>query len=508
MLGLNGKTNLLSIITAIYDVGCFFGALVAFTIGERLGRKKTILIGTTIMAVGCILQTSAFSPAQMIVARVISGIGNGINTATAPVWQTETSQSKWRGKLVVLEMMMNIFGFVVVNWINYGLSYVGGPIAWRLPLALQFFFIFVLWGTTPWYTTLCLQYHGLSANACRLPESPRWLIMHGRIEEAAQILADLENKDISDPDVVSNLNEILSSVEYEKTNAIRWRDLVRGRTTSGTKTVRRLLLGAGTQFMQQFGGINVMSYYLPTLLMTSVGLSDKLARLIAAASSVIYLVASGVAAPLVERCGRRNMMMVSTLIQLVCFMMMSILLYYAQKPGYSGQQQAAEATIVWFFIYYIGFGLGMLGIPWLYPTEINSLPMRTKGAAVATATDWLTNFVVVEITPIGIQTLRWRFYIIFTVLNAAFLPILWAFFPETADRTLEDLDAYYRDNPPLLVIKDPDAIARKRPARYDEMQEDRNVQSNVRHRHSDVRKAGAHDRPAEVGYVEEVKREV
>lgn len=107
-LNLNGpeKTNLLSIITAIYDIGCFFGAIVAFTIGERLGRKKTILIGTTTMAVGCILQTSAFSPAHMIVGRIVSGVGNGINTATAPVWQTETSQSKYRGQLVVLEMTM------------------------------------------------------------------------------------------------------------------------------------------------------------------------------------------------------------------------------------------------------------------------------------------------------------------------------------------------------------------------------------------------------------------
>jgi len=121
VLDLNGpsKTNLLSIVTSIYDIGCFFGAIVAFTIGERLGRKKTIIIGSTIMAVGCILQTSAFSPAQMIVARIVSGVGNGINTATAPVWQTETSQSKWRGQLVVLEMTMNIFGFLLVVRLLY-----------------------------------------------------------------------------------------------------------------------------------------------------------------------------------------------------------------------------------------------------------------------------------------------------------------------------------------------------------------------------------------------------
>jgi hypothetical protein len=101
----------------------------------------------------------------------------------------------------------------------------------------------------------------------------------------------------------------------------------------------------------------------------------------------------------------------------------------------------------------------------------NSLPMRTKGAAVATATDWLTNFVVVEITPIGIDSLGWKFYIIFTVLNAAFLPFLYFFFPETSDRTLEDLDAYYRDNPPLVVIGDKDATSRRRPFRFVEAEE-------------------------------------
>lgn len=83
-------------------------------------------------------------------------IGNGINTSTAPVWQTETAQARWRGKLVVFGMMMNIFGFLLVNWVNYGLSFAGGGIAWRLPLALQFIFIAVLYSTVPW-----------------LPESPR-----------------------------------------------------------------------------------------------------------------------------------------------------------------------------------------------------------------------------------------------------------------------------------------------------------------------------------------------
>lgn len=110
------------------------------------------------MAIGAVLQIAAYGVPQMIVGRIVAGIGNGINTATAPVWQTETSQVKWRGKLVVLEMILNIAGFSISNWMTYGFSFVEGPVSWRFPLAFQFFFIFILLATVPW-----------------LPESPRWV---------------------------------------------------------------------------------------------------------------------------------------------------------------------------------------------------------------------------------------------------------------------------------------------------------------------------------------------
>lgn len=86
-LGLVGNTGLQGTITALYDIGCFFGALAAYFIGDIFGRKKTVLIGTTIMSVGAILQITTYSVAQIIVGRIIAGIGNGINTSTAPPWQ-------------------------------------------------------------------------------------------------------------------------------------------------------------------------------------------------------------------------------------------------------------------------------------------------------------------------------------------------------------------------------------------------------------------------------------
>jgi len=187
------------------------------------------------MTIGCILQVSAFSPAQMIVARIISGIGNGLNTATAPVWQAETSKASMRGKLVVIEMICNIGGYSLSNWVTYGLSFAGGAVAWRLPIALQMLFIFVLFGTVPW-----------------LPESPRWLISHGRVQEAEEIIADLEDLSVSDPWVATESKEIQWAAQVERENSVPFKDLIRGRTgtQTGTSVIRRLLLGAGTQWMQ------------------------------------------------------------------------------------------------------------------------------------------------------------------------------------------------------------------------------------------------------------------
>lgn len=179
------------------------------------------------------------------------------------------------------------------NWVTYGMSFVPGSVAWRFPLALQFLFIFILYATVPW-----------------LPESPRWLIARGRKTEANQILADLEAKEVEDPYVISQAEDIQWAVDFERENSVSWSMLLRGKTgpNAGTWTIRRLVLGMGTQAMQQFSGINVTSYYLPLVLMSSVGLDEKLARLLAACNSLSYLLFSFIGIPNVERWGRRKMM--------------------------------------------------------------------------------------------------------------------------------------------------------------------------------------------------------
>ncbi|KAL4886970.1 general substrate transporter [Aspergillus karnatakaensis] len=445
------RTNVLSTVTAIYNVGCFLGAIIATWLGGKLGRKRSVIFAIAIMTVGAVLQTTSYSIGHMIVGRIVSGIGNGINSSTVPVWQTETAPARLKGKLVILENALLLVGFSMSNWINYGIAFADGPVAWRFPLAFQLVFIVIIYMVVPF-----------------LPESPRWLIIKGRDDEALKILSDIEDKPQTDPFVLSQLQSIKYAVEYERSNGMSWGELLRGRGSnkSGTKTIRRLILGMGTQSMQQFAGINVTSYYMPTVLTTSVGLSANLARLLAACNSVQYLLWSLLGIRQVDRWGRRNLMIFGAAGQCFCYIIITALIRYNEMPGYPNAQQVASASVAFFFLYYVFFGIGMQGVPWLYPTEINSLTMRTKGAAIGAATNWILNFMVVEITPIGIQNLGWRFYIIWIALNAAMVPAMYLFYPETAGRTLEDMDEYYRTNPPLLVFRDKEAISLKRPERY------------------------------------------
>lgn len=154
-----------------------------------------------------------------------------------------------------------------------------------------------------------------------------------------------------------------------------------------------LTLGAGAQAMQQLSGINVTSYYLPTVLIESVGFTNTMARLLAACNSVSYLVFSTIGIPNVERWGRRKMIMYAAAGQCFCYMIITILLRLNEdmsKPK-PYRDSVASASVAFFFLYYVFFGIGFQGVPWLYPTEINGLAMRGKGAALGTATNWIFN---------------------------------------------------------------------------------------------------------------------
>ena len=408
-------------VTSIYDLGCFAGAILTLFVGERLGRKRMLIIFTIIMATGIVVQTGAQSMRHLLWGRFIAGIGNGGNTATAPVWHVETSHQHAKGKAVVKEMVINVFGFVVSNIITLVFSRLATEAQWRFPLGIQLIYVVIILSLVP-----------------LLPESPRWLLARGRDARAKAVLARLGNDDHE-----AEFTEIKEAVRQEQAVEAKWIDILKG----GTST-RRMLLGMMLQVFQQLTGINVLCYYLPLVLTTSVGLSELTSRWLATGNSIVFMLAAAVSLLFIERLGRRPLLMCMAAAQSIAFLGIAI---STEVSHDNGAHIPGIISTVFISLYFIAFGFGWISVPWLYPAEINSLSMRTKGAALATAMDWLFNYLVVQTTPIGIHYLKWGLYLVYSVFNACFVPIVYFLVVETAGQSLEQIDRWFAQNPGWLV---------------------------------------------------------
>lgn len=123
--------------TSVYNLGCFAGALSTLYSGDKLGRPRTLMLGSSVIAVAAVVQAASYGAGQMYAGRVIAGLGTGMNTATAGVWQSETSKMRSRGKLIIIQMANCITGFAISNWLTLGFSFAPGSVSWRFPLAFQ-----------------------------------------------------------------------------------------------------------------------------------------------------------------------------------------------------------------------------------------------------------------------------------------------------------------------------------------------------------------------------------
>ncbi|KAF4507548.1 hypothetical protein G6O67_004037 [Ophiocordyceps sinensis] len=411
----SNRSTYQGIAIASYNLGCFIGAVIAIFIGNPLGRRRIIFLGTVIMVIGAVLQASAFNLEHFIIGRIITGLGNGGNTSTVPMWQSETCSAHKRGKLVMIEGALITGGIMISYWVDLGLSFAPGSVAWRFPLAFQIVFcLFIL------------------AFVLGLPESPRWLILKGRDDEARRVIAAVAN--VSDDDKYVE-NELLAIKEtVAEMNKGTYTDLF---ARDKNRTLHRTLIAYFNQMFQQISGINLITYYAAKIY-SDLGMSPFMSRLLAALNGTEYFIASWPAVFLVERVGRRKLMLFGAAGQA---MTMAILAGVNCRPAEKPYQIAG---IVFLFVFNTFFAIGWLGMTWLYPAEITPLRTRAPANALATSSNWIFNFLVVMITPVAFQNIGHQTYTVFAVINAFMVPSVYFFFPETAYRSLEEMDTIFQ----------------------------------------------------------------
>ncbi|KUL85773.1 hypothetical protein ZTR_08487 [Talaromyces verruculosus] len=304
------------------------------------------------------------------------------------------------------------------------MSYAGGALAWRLPISMQILPCFII----------AILVKGL-------PESPRWLVQKGRIQEAVQILAHVFNAEENDETVQSERNAMIDAVALERSNPFRWTNVFH---PNSVRTGYRIFLACLVLFMNQasfdsiqWAGINVIVFYAPTVLETNVGLPHSTALITSGFLNLAFTVGSLIPAFKLDTWGRKKPMMGGAFGAAISMMIVAILLSFRGTPH---EKTLANVLIAFFVTFMLCFGASLNAIPWCYSAEILPLHVRAQGTSIAVMVNWICVFIIVMTTPIMVANIAWKTYLVFMVMNFIFVPIIYIVFPETAGLSLEQID--------------------------------------------------------------------
>ena len=350
---------------ATFTIGALFGALSSTWIGDPLGRRKLIFGGAFLTLIGEILQCTAFQTAQFVVGRFILGWGIGVLSATVPVWQSECSSSANRGKHVVLDGCFISLGYLLEAWINLGFYEQNNlPLQWRIPLAI------------PTVISLIPM-----AVVFVIPESPRWLVNKGRVEEARRSLSAFKGLSLEDPAVTAEISGIELALEETKGTAVKLSDIF---TNGKDRLFYRFSLCIFLQFLQQMCGSNLISTYSTIIFQQGLGLDSETSRILSGGALTWKFLSCFVAFFTIDRFGRRKLFMFSGVGMASCMLALAIASSY---PKDNQAAQIASALFVFLFNFFIP--IGFLGANFLYCTEVAPTRLRVPMAGISTANHWL-----------------------------------------------------------------------------------------------------------------------
>ncbi|KAL8833137.1 MAG: hypothetical protein Q9170_004469 [Blastenia crenularia] len=299
-------------------------------------------------------------------------------------------------------------GICFSYWLDFGFSFLDpNSIAWRFPVGFQIFFALVI-----------------LAFVLELPESPRWLVLKGKEDEALNVLGALSDLPSDDPYVWGEFQAIKDTV-LENQEAGGLKDLV--------------------------GKITLKCYPSDW---SSSSPSVPIAICIGVRSQ--YFMASWIAVFTIEKYGRRSLMLFGAAGMSFSMAMLAIM-------DYLGGRGPGIVAALFLFIFNTFFAIGWLGMTWLYPAEIVPLRIRAPANSFSTSANWIFNFMVVMITPVSFASIGYKTYVIFAVINAAIFPVVWFFYPETAYRSLEEMDGIFRKCKSIFTVV---KIAKDEPQRY------------------------------------------
>jgi len=408
-------------------LGCAAGALLAGRLADWMGRRKTLLISAVFFAVSAWGSGVAESSPEFVVYRVLGGLAVGAASILCPAYIAEIAPADKRGRLATLQQLAIVLGLFVAYLSNYLIAYVAGgagQVWWLGYQAWQWMYWVELIPSVLFFIGLLL-----------IPESPRFLVAIGRREQAAAVLARL-----GDPEHAQQEVERIQST-LEENNRPSFGDL----WDSARRRIHPIVwVGIIIAAMQQFVGINVVFYY-GEVLWRAAGFSEHDALQNNVITGVINITATLVALALVDRVGRRPLLIVGSAGMAIFLGVLAVVFSQGQldEDGRLVLERSHAIIALWAAnLYVVFFGISWGPVMWVLLGEIFPNQFRGSALALAGLSQWLANFLVtVTFLPLLSGIGLGGAYGIYAAFAAISCWYAWGYVRETKGKTLEEMSA-------------------------------------------------------------------
>ncbi|KAJ9156582.1 Hexose transporter [Pleurostoma richardsiae] len=400
-----------SAITGFINSCFWIGGIVSFPfaqiVADQLGRRNGVFFGASLILLAAILQGAAHNLAMFVIARIFLGFGYICSGTSAVVLVSELTHPLHRRVITGLYGGVYYIGAITAAWIVYGTSSLSTNYGWRIPSYLMGFY--------PLVNLVFLSF---------VPESPRWLVAKGRVDQARIVIAKAHtNGDEQHPLVPSQVSEIIESIELEKeiNKKNAWVEFYTKRSNR-----KRLFLICVIALSMNMSGISITAYYL-TKVLDIVGVTKTKEQTLI--NGILQIV---------------SLWLISAVTMLISFTSLTIASEVVLKDP--SNKSAAVAVIFFVFLFTCGYDWALNALVHAYPVELLPYKIRTVGLALQNVISTLSGFFNVFVNPIALAAITWKYYIVYIVYLSFWLLVVYFVFPETAGHALEEVTAKVADD--------------------------------------------------------------
>ncbi|CCE92471.1 sugar porter family MFS transporter TDEL_0E02280 [Torulaspora delbrueckii] len=414
------------LLVSIFNIGCAIGGIVLSKAGDLYGRRLGLVFVVVIYTVGILIQICSFDKwYQYFIGRIISGLGVGGITVMSPMLISEVAPKQTRGTLISCYQLMITGGIFLGYCTNFGTKQYDDSTQWRVPLGLCFAWAMFMIG-----------------GMLFVPESPRYLVEVGKMEEARRSLARANRCPTESPLVTLELENFQASVEAEKVaGSASWSELITGKPA----IFKRTLMGVMIQSLQQLTGDNYFFYY-GTTIFRAVGLEDSFETSIVL--GVVNFASTFLALYTVDHFGRRKCLLWGCVGMVCCYVVYSsvgVTRLYPNGQDQPSSKGAGNCMIVFACFYIFCFATTWAPMAYVIIAESYPLRIKSKAMAIASASNWLWGFLIGFFTPFITSAINFYYgYVFMGCMVFAFFYVFF-FVPETKGLTLEEVNIMYEE---------------------------------------------------------------